>query len=327
MITEFLSSDSWINPQINYLLYLQDLRIQSGGIFDNMFLSLTRLGEIFFTTLLVCVIYWCIDFKAGLYIFFVNSISLLFSQFLKLVACIYRPWILSDKIHPCAKAIPHAGNYSFPSGHTMVATSIWGSLAFIFRKKWWISCLLVLVILIVAFSRNYLGVHTPQDVIIGFVTGLIFIFASDKIINWCEKDINRYLYVLGCINVFAIITLIYILTKTYPMDYVDGKLLVDPVRAIRITIMYYGWSLGIANGIIICRRFFPFNPKNGTIYAKIVRGLIGLITACGLFTIIEKFVYTNSFNNLISAVIMFVIAFYLTAIYPLIFSKLLKKYM
>lgn len=38
-----------------------------------------------------------------------------------------------------------------------------------------------LLILLVAFSRNYLGVHTPQDVAISFILGIVLLFLSPKI--------------------------------------------------------------------------------------------------------------------------------------------------
>ena len=326
MITEFLTSDSWMNPQLNYLLYLQNLRELSGGIFDNAFLSLTKLGELILPTLVMCIVYWCIDFKAGMYLFMVNNFTLIFTQLFKSMACIYRPWILNDKIHPSAFAIKHAGGYSFPSGHSMMAASVWGAMAYWLRKKPLLCVFFIFLPILVAFSRNYLGVHTPQDVVIGLLTGLILVFLMDKIIDWCEKDLNRYLYIMIFANILAISVLIYVLTKNYPMDYVEGKLLVDPSKAKAIAVMYIGWILGILNGLFLCRRFFPFNAKAGTKTAKVVRALIGIVSSCCLFAVIEKSVFTNLVCYKISMIISFGVGFYMTAIYPLIFSKLLKKY-
>jgi len=327
MITEFLTSSDWLNPQIDYLLFLQNLREQSGGIFDSAFLSLTKLGELLFPTLAMCIVYWCIDFRAGMYLFAVNNFTLIFAQLFKSMACIYRPWVLSDKIHPSALAIKHAGGYSFPSGHSMMASSVWGAMAYWVRKKPLLCGFFVFITLLVAFSRNYLGVHTPQDVVIGLLTGYIFVFVFDKIINWCEKDLNRYIYLLIFANIFAISVLFYIVTKSYPMDYIDGKLLANPQKAISIAVMYIGWILGILNGVFLCRRFFPFDAKKGTVPAKIVRALIGIVTSCVLFSIIEKYIFTNLVSYKISMIITFCVGFYMTAIYPLIFSKLFKKYL
>lgn len=59
----------------------------------------------------------------------------------------------------------------FPSGHMLAATALALTLWFILPKAWrWVS---VLWILLVAWSRIYLGVHTPADLVSGFAIGLM----------------------------------------------------------------------------------------------------------------------------------------------------------
>lgn len=79
---------------------------------------------------------------------------------------------------PVLDPLIEATNYSFPSGHAMNSTIFYGLLAFyIFhftRKK--LASLVMgivcgLIIILIGFSRVYLGVHYPSDVIAGFVVG------------------------------------------------------------------------------------------------------------------------------------------------------------
>ena len=181
---DVLSSPEWINPQIDFLLFLQNLRIGHFEAFDKFFLSVTIFGEYWLPTLICAIVYWCIDFKAGMYLFSLEGINVLISHLLKMIACVYRPWVLSDKIHPSELAVPFAKGYSCPSGHSAMSSSVLGGVAFLQRKRITVCLLFISLILLVGFSRMWLGVHTPQDVLSGFAIGLILVFAIDRIINW-----------------------------------------------------------------------------------------------------------------------------------------------
>ena len=76
--------------------------------------------------------------------------------------------LLHGQLH--ARAV-ETGLNSFPSGHVVVATAMALTLWMILPNKWrWLS---VIWILLVAVSRLYLGVHTPNDVVGAFAIGLI----------------------------------------------------------------------------------------------------------------------------------------------------------
>ncbi len=332
MISELLTNSNWLQPQIDFLIFLQNLRAQTGDVFDQFFIALTKFGgELHFPTLFIAVIYWCISSKFGLFMFLVNGFTLTFSQLLKMTACIYRPWILNKTITPSALVIKSAGSYSFPSGHSMMAASTWGAMAYVFKNKKWLCFFLIFFTLLIGFSRLYLGVHTPQDVTIGLLTGVLFIFTIFPLINWCEKSKNRYIYLLLIINILLVAILVYILNKSYPIDYINGKILVDPRRGINISVVYFGWLFGLFNGAIFCRRFFPFNAKTGSIRTRFLRGIVGFITAYILSDIFQYVVFKERIvtDYKIVMPIAFLVTFYITAIYPWMFQKIkiLRKYL
>jgi undecaprenyl-diphosphatase len=73
----------------------------------------------------------------------------------------------------------HAASSSFPSGHAMSATVVYGTVAYLLarlQKHRWARMLTlfaaVLMITLICFTRLYLGVHYPSDVLAGIVIGL-----------------------------------------------------------------------------------------------------------------------------------------------------------
>lgn len=321
-----LSNSSWISPQIDCLLFLQNIRINCSDVIDKFFLSVTTLGELMLPTILAAIAYWCIDFKIGIYLFSLHGVNLLIAQFLKMIACVYRPWVLDSKIEPSKLAIVQAGGYSFPSGHSATSSSVIGGIAYTVRKNKILCLFLICLILLVGFSRLWLGVHTPQDVVCGLSLGLILVFALNGLINWAEKDKNRYLYLLAAIDVFAVLALVYVFFfNTYRIDYVDGKLLVDPMKSKEVLSLCYGYALGLLNGCFLCRRFFPFEPKEFSGKKRIIIGILGVVLIIFLFESANPFAAMFGFGYKIKMLIMFLIGLFVTLIYPLIFTKLKKS--
>ena len=90
---------------------------------------------------------------------------------LKVTACVYRPWIRDPRIIPDVDAQAAATGYSFPSGHSMNAAALYGGAAIRKELSKALRITMVIIMVLIAFSRNFLGVHTPQDVLIGMGAG------------------------------------------------------------------------------------------------------------------------------------------------------------
>ena len=324
-----LSNPDWIKPQTDLLLFLQNIRISHSVLIDKFFLSITAFGEFWLPTIICAVYYWCIDSKVGIYLFGLESMNIFLAHSFKMLACVYRPWILDSRIHPSPLAIPYATGYSFPSGHSAMSSSVFGGVAYILRQKKMVCILLAGLILLIMFSRLWLGVHTLQDIIGGLSIGLVLIFTVNKVINWAENNKNRYLYLLAAVNLLVVLALIYIkFFNTYRIDYIDGELLVDPAKSIYITFVVYGLSLGLINGCFLCRRFFPFDPKDSRISERIIRGIIGVIGIIILFKCLLRFIVMNPIDIMEASLVTFLSGIVVTLIYPVIFiniGKLFKK--
>ncbi|GAB1538425.1 hypothetical protein NUACC21_10860 [Scytonema sp. NUACC21] len=78
--------------------------------------------------------------------------------------------------------IVHVGHYSFPSGHAMMSMVIYGFLGYTLAKQFpqhrgKIFAATILLIAAIGFSRLYLGVHWPTDVVAGYAVGLLWLIA------------------------------------------------------------------------------------------------------------------------------------------------------
>jgi membrane-associated phospholipid phosphatase len=77
---------------------------------------------------------------------------------------------------------------AFPSGHIATATAIWGWLALRRLVSWWFA---VPLIILVAISRLYLGVHFVGDVLGGILLGVLVFLLIDRfwarLRSWLER--------------------------------------------------------------------------------------------------------------------------------------------
>ena len=140
---------------------------------------ITKLGDegIFWIIVGVLLLFFKKTRKCGLTVLVSMAVCyLLGNMFLKNLIARERPCSLDPSI---ALLIPKPGEFSFPSGHTLhgftAATAI-----FLYFKKPGIAALILAAL--IAFSRMYLFVHFPTDIIAGMLLGIGVAFAVYKLI-------------------------------------------------------------------------------------------------------------------------------------------------
>ena len=132
-------------------------------IFDTFFSWVTYLGHELIPIAIICILYWCCNKKLAYKIGFSFFSSGLTTQTLKITFRVDRPWVIDPNFKPVGNAVDEATSYSFPSGHTQAATSVYSSLALAVKRNW-LKILFIGAFIIVGISRIYLGVHTLKDV-------------------------------------------------------------------------------------------------------------------------------------------------------------------
>lgn len=239
---------------IQYLLFLQNLRQYTEGYLAPIMDWVTKLAVSFWPMTIIFLIYWAFDRKAGRRMFAGMSLGYFMNGFLKLTFCVYRPWIRDSRIIPYGDSKVAATGYSFPSGHSAAATMKYGSIGMWFRKyNEAITAVMFVMIALTMFSRNYLGVHTPQDVLVGFASTALMLYCGNVIERWSDRDSwkrDRIILTVGMVLVVA--AFFYYRLKPYPMDYqADGSLLVDYRKMMPDSFE----GLGFVASYVICRIF------------------------------------------------------------------------
>lgn len=306
---------------IEYLLWLQELR---GGALDTFLLKVTDFIASPVMYVFIAVVYWCFNKRAALFLAMNLSFGSLVNQTLKNTFCIYRPWVKNPEVIPLEEAKESATGYSFPSGHTQIAASEFMSIAVWQKKHKWIVAFCVFMTLLIMFTRNYLGVHTPQDVIVSLLIALIVIYLNNKLLNWIEKGKNRDLTVFAVGIAIVSLSLAYTTLKPYPVDFsADGVLLVDPKKMIVDCYMAAGCVFGFLVGWILERRFIGFTTKVSK-QTLIVRAIVGslILLVYALFARAPLSLLHPYWGEFIFIALAFI---YILFIYPVIFTKWEKR--
>lgn len=187
---------------IEYLLFLQNFR---NAINDALtpFMEMISLFAVTYLVIFPAFVYWCVDKRSGLYTLASYNVCVAVNAVVKLTACVYRPWIRDARILPAGDSITTATGYSFPSGHTVSAGPLYGGLAVsTWEKMRWISVLCIICIALTGFSRNYLGVHTPQDVLVGLTESVLVLWGMSALFKYLANHPEKE-------NIFLLIGIVF----------------------------------------------------------------------------------------------------------------------
>lgn len=154
------------------LYWLENIRCP---FLTQLMLPITRFGEETAFLVAALIVFWCLDKNKGYYLMAVGFCGTILNQFLKLLCKVPRPWVLDPDFNAVEEAIPAATGYSFPSGHSQSSVGVFGGLALTGKNKM-LRWIFIAIAVLVPFSRMYLGVHTPQDVLVGSLSALALVF-------------------------------------------------------------------------------------------------------------------------------------------------------
>ncbi len=306
---------------LQYLTWLQDLRIATGGIFDEFFNALSKIA-VEIMPMLPYLVFWGVSRKWGYRFLLTHNLGEVINGVIKLSVCAYRPWIRDERIVPAGDSKTAATGYSFPSGHSLSAATTYGTAAAAARKtRRWVAVVCVVLIVLTGFSRNFLGVHTPQDVIVGLTEGIVMVLMAGVLMKWMDGNEKRADILTAAGILLVIGTLIYITQKAYPMDYVDGKLLVDPKSMMNDSFKACGGFLGLLLGSWVERHYIHFRVPKGAPLLPLLAGIGVGIVYCWKYYLSGATVVPLLGKHWGNLTARFMMTFFAVAVWPLVIRR------
>lgn len=273
--------------QADILKFIQSFSTPTLDIF---FIILTNLGSQIFYFLLFPYLFWQRDKRLGLYVASSLFLSMYINVLLKEIVALPRP---ID--YPGIRSLftQSALGYSFPSGHAQGTAAIWSMIISYYNKKS-IKIFGLIFILLVSFSRLYLGVHWPLDVIVGILLGFFVSLIIYKLIKTFFLPESFLLKLI--LSLFPLI-----LIFAFPHK--------DICK-------YMGMLSGIWTGALLENNLIRFQPKNKAYLNKYLIGFIGSVV------IYKSIKFIFPFDSIFFITLYFLLGLWLDLGAPFIFKKL-----
>lgn len=300
---------------MDFLRFLEGIRTPAMSVFMSL---ITYCGDEILFMALALTVFWCISKRDGYYIFIVGFLGMVCNQFLKLFFRIPRPWVLDPDFTIVESARAAATGYSFPSGHTQNIVGTMSCVTLMTKQKKIRIAAIVLMIL-VPFSRMYLGCHTPLDVGVSFLLALTLAFILRPVVVESE---HKPQLLWGALVLSLIAVQFYwgfVTLYSFPADIDAENLYSGTKNACTL--------LGCLAGLIVIKalddRFIHFQVE-AVWWAQVLKVVLGLTLIVGIRAGLKAPLQAIMPEFPAAAVRYFFMVLFAGAVWPLTFSWFAK---
>lgn len=281
--------------------------------------AVTQLGgEVIFIVAAV-VVFWCVSKWEGYYLMTIAFCGTVLNQFLKLICRVPRPWVRDPNFTIVESARAEATGYSFPSGHTQNAIGLFGGMA-----RWggrrWVRLGLTALALMIAFSRMYLGVHTPADVGVSLVLAAALVLGLYPLMRRAQEKPRYMGYVLAAMLVVSGAFVVFVETCGFPAD-MDAENLASGIgNAWKML----GAVAGMTLAWLLDRRYIHFETQ-AVWWVQVIKVAVGMALLLAIKSGLKApLLALLGHEGLAGGVRYFLLVLVAGAVWPLVFRPMSK---
>lgn len=281
--------------------------------------AVTQLGgEVIFIVAAV-VVFWCVSKWEGYYLMTIAFCGTVLNQFLKLICRVPRPWVRDPNFTIVESARAEATGYSFPSGHTQNAIGLFGGMA-----RWggrrWVRLGLTTLALVIAFSRMYLGVHTPADVGVSLVLAAALVLGLYPLMRRAQEKPRYMGYVLAAMLVVSGAFVVFVETCGFPAD-MDAENLASGIgNAWKML----GAVAGMTLAWLLDRRYIHFETQ-AVWWVQVIKVAVGMALLLAIKSGLKApLLALLGHEGLAGGVRHFLLVLVAGAVWPLVFRPMSK---
>lgn len=290
---------------------------------DKLMGLITNLGGEAVFIVAAIVVFWCLSKSCGYYMMTVGFAGTIINQFLKLWFRIPRPWVKDPNFTIVESARAEATGYSFPSGHTQNAFAVFGAPARFFKNTV-LRIVFIFLIALTAFSRMYVGVHTPLDVGVSLIVGTILVFVIYPFFRDIDKSPKKVYIIFGIFIVLAAAFVAFVELYDFPAD-IDAE---NYASGLKNAYMILFCAIGLMLTFFIDTKYVHFHTQ-AVWWAQIIKVVVGLAILLALKSVLKApLLALFGGHSVAHGVRYFIVILFAGVVWPMtfkFFAKLGKK--